>query len=309
MIREEHFTFPSSSREAVIHGVRWIPEGEVHAVVQLVHGMAEYIERYRPFAEHLALQGILVVGHDHMGHGDSVKRRDEYGHFAAEQGSQMLVRDIHRVYRMTKEQYDGVPYVLFGHSMGSFLVRLYLCCYGSGLDGAILCGTGCLPAPLLHVLMTLCRAEASVKGWKYRSRWLQWMTSGNYNLRFAPNRTEADWLCRDQAAVDAYVADEKCGFPFTLNGYYNLFLTLYKIVRPEYLNRMPRDLPVLFISGEKDPVGDFGKGVRKAAALFEKTGMRNVTCRLYPNDRHELLNELDRYAVYEDVLDWMQPLL
>ena len=128
-------------------------------------------------------------------------------------------------------------------------------------------------------------------------------------MKFWPNRTHFDWLSRDDASVDAYIADEKCGFPFTLNGYYNLFLTLYKIIRPEYLERMPRELPIYFIAGAKDPVGNNGKVVRKVVDLFKQYGMQKVQCKLYPYDRHEILNELDRYMVYEDVRNWLEEVI
>ncbi len=306
MIREESFTFRSSSGEAEVHGVRWIPEGEVRAVLQISHGMSEHITRYRGFAEFMAAHGILVVGHDHLGHGDTAKSPEDYGYFAEKKGTVALVRDLHRVWSITKKEYGEVPYVLLGHSMGSFLARQYLCSFSDGLDGAVLCGTGYHPEAELKTALSLCRAEAAVKGWRYRSRLFDWMANGSYNLHFQPCRTKFDWLCRDNSVVDAYIADEQCGFRFTLNGYYNLFFCLYKIIRPEYLAQMKRDLPVYFIAGAEDPVGNCGKGVQKVVSIFEETGMRNVECKLYPNDRHELLNELDRYAVYEDLLEWMQ---
>lgn len=305
-MREEHFYFTSSEGSVRIHGVRWIPEGRVQAVVQLVHGMSEYIERYRDFAGFLTEHGIAVTGHDHLGHGDSVHTKEDYGYFAKEDGNRMLVRDMHKILCMTKKKYPDVPYVMLGHSMGSFLARQFLCCYGTELDGAVICGTGYYPEGIIRAGLAVCRIEAAVFGWKYRSRLLNWMMFGSFNKQFGPNRTESDWLCRDEAVVDAYVADERCGFPFTLNGYYNLFLTLYKIGRREYLDRMPRDLPVLFIAGEKDPVGDCGKGVRQVEELFKKVGMRSVECTLYPENRHEILNELNRQEVYADVLAWMK---
>ena len=306
MIREEHFTFTSQEGNVKIHGMRWIPEGEVRAVVQLVHGMSEHIARYREFAFFLAGQGILVVGHDHLGHGDSMESEEGYGYFAKENGNRALVCDIHQIVRMTRRVYDKVPYIMLGHSMGSFLVRQYLCCHGTELSGAVICGTGYQPEAVLKAALALCRMEAALRGWKSRSHLMQWMTFGSFNSKFAPNRTQSDWLCRNEEIVDAYVNDPKCGFVFTLNGYYNLFLTMYKVIRREYLERMPRELPVLFISGEKDPVGGFGKGVRTVETLFRETGMRSVECRLYPEDRHELLNEVDRQKVYEDILDWIR---
>lgn len=305
-MREEHLYIQSNDVHTQLHVVKWIPDGEIKAVVQLVHGMAEHIERYAVLAQYLNENGILAVGHDHLGHGGSVNTEEDYGYFAEKNGNQILVRDIHRVFLQMKKEYSQVPYALLGHSMGSFLVRQYICCYGTELDGAIISGTACQPEWMLKAALGLSRLEAKVLGWKYRSRLFHWIVAGSSNAAFKPNRTSCDWLTRDEAVVDDYVADSRCGFIFTLNGYYNLFLTLYKIGRKEYLERMPRDLPVLFIAGDKDPVGNCGKGVEAVATLFEKTGMRNVTCRLYPDARHEVLNETNKAEVYADILNWME---
>lgn len=306
MIHEEQFYFPSNDKKSTVHGVRWIPEKEVQAVVQLCHGMSEYIERYREFAEYLAGHGVLVVGHDHLGHGGSAQSEKEYGYFADKNGNRTLIRDIHSVYKRTKKEYPDVPYILFGHSMGSFLVRQYLCCFGDGLDGAVICGTGYQPKAAVLAGLALSRAEAAFMGWHHRSRLLRWMTFGSYNNRFRPNRTDSDWLCSNEESVDAYISDPKCGFAFTANGYYNMFLGMLKLHNPEYLGRMPRSLPVLFIAGDKDPVGNFGEGVKKAAASFREIGMEHVQCKLYPEGRHEILNETNREEVYADVWEWMQ---
>lgn len=306
MIREEHFEFISSQGTNKSHGMRWIPDGEVRAVLQISHGMSEHIERYREFARYLAGKGIVVVGHDHLGHGGSAPSADEYGYFAEKNGNRVLIQDLYKVFCMTRKEYRDVPYVLFGHSMGSFLARQYLCCHGGELDGAVICGTGYQPEAVVKVGLALCRMEAALFGWKYRSRLLRFMSFGSYNVKFRPNRTDSDWLSRSRENVDAYKRDPRCGFAFTVNGYYNMFLGMYKIIRKEYLERMPKELPVLFIAGADDPVGNAGKGVRRVEALFRENGMKNVECRLYPEDRHEILNEPDREQIYEDVLAWMQ---
>lgn len=306
MVREEHFQFESNRSGIRCHAMRWIPEGEVRAVVQLVHGMAEHIERYREFAQFLAQRGILVTGHDHLGHGRSAAVASEYGYFAKSHGDRMLIRDMHHLYRMTKQEYPDVPYVMFGHSMGSFLTREYLCCFGRELDGAVICATGSQPEALLRTALFLCRVEAAALGWQHRSKLFSFLTSGSFNLKFRPNRTKADWLSRNEENVDRYLEDPMCGFDFTLNGYYNLFLVMFKAGRKEYLERMPRSLPVLFLAGEEDPVGNAGKGVRRVEKMFLDAGMRNVECRLYPGDRHEILNEDDRMKVFEDAYDWME---
>ena len=305
MIREERFSFVSSEGKAKIQAVRWMPEGRVKAVAQMVHGMAEYIGRYRAFAEYLAKQGILAVGHDHLGHGDSASSPEEYGYFAEKDGNKCMLQDIHRVTVLVKKEYPDVPYILFGHSMGSFLVRQYLCVYGRELDGAVICGTGCYPAAAAGLGMCVAAVQAHLHGWEYRSRLLGWLTTGRGNKSFAPNRTESDWLCRDERVVDEYIRDERCGFLFTVNGYYNMFLGLFRIAGRAYLKRMPKALPVLFIAGECDPVGGFGKGVSRVAKQFVRLGMEDVQCRLYPKDRHEILNELDKEQVYADVAEWI----
>lgn len=306
MIKEEHFYFTSNQGKIRSHGMRWIPDGDVKAVLQISHGMSEYIERYRDFAVYMAQRGILVVGHDHLGHGETAPSEKDYGYFAEENGNKILIADIHKVLRMTKKTYKNVPYILLGHSMGSFLARQYLCIHGEELDGAIICGTGYHSYPVARLGMRLAKSEALMHGWNYRSRLLWWMSFGSYNAKFRPNRTEADWLCRDEDVVDAYIRDPKCGFAFTVNGYYNMFLGLSKIVQKGYLERMPKKLPVLFIAGDKDPVGSFGKGVRRVEKLFHEVGMQNVAAKLYPEDRHELLNELDKEQVYGDIVAWME---
>lgn len=306
MIREEHFYFPSSEGTAKCHGMRWIPEGEIQAAVQLVHGMAEHIERYREFAQYLAQRGILVTGHDHLGHGGTAESSERYGYFAEKDGNRCMIQDIHRLLVLTKKKYGAVPYILLGHSMGSFLTRQYLCVKGKELDGAVICGTGEYPYAVARLGMGIAKAGALLHGWNYRSRLLEWMVAGRCNAKFAPNRTSGDWLCRDEREVDKYIEDGRCGFAFTANGYYNMFLGLSHIARKDYLQQMPKDIPVLFIAGECDPVGSFGKGVRRVARQFEELGVQDVTCRLYPEDRHEILNELDKEQVFADVYGWME---
>lgn len=306
MIREEHFEFTSNQGTNKSHGMRWIPDGEVRAVLQISHGMSEHIERYRGFAEHLAGRGVLVVGHDHLGHGGSAASEDDYGYFAEENGNRILIQDLYKVFRLTKKEYGNVPYILFGHSMGSFLARQYLCCHGAELDGAVICGTGYQPEIIVKSALAICKIEAALFGWRYRSRLLRFMSFGSYNAKFRPNRTDSDWLSRNEENVDAYRADSRCGFAFTVNGYYNMFLGMYKIIRKEYLEHMPKTLPVFFIAGAEDPVGNAGKGVLRVVKMFQDIGMKNVSCRLYPQDRHELLNEPDREEVYEHILKWME---
>lgn len=304
-MKKEEFCFKSSDGKTSIHAVKWIPEGEVKAILQISHGMVEYIERYEEFAAHLAVRGILTAGHDHLGHGHSIGSEEDFGYFADEQGNTKLLRDINEMRKGLQKEYPDVPYFLLGHSMGSFLARQYICVYGQGLSGAVIMGTGYQPKALTVTGMALTKVMAALKGWRYRSRLIDSMAFGSYNKKFEPARTDKDWLSRNEENVDAYKKEKRCSFMFTLNGYYNLFLSLYKLSCRDYVARMPQELPVFFVSGEDDPVGGFGNGVKKVYAQFEKLGMKNMSIKLYPDDRHEILNELDRDIVYEDITKWI----
>lgn len=303
-MKKEHFTYHSNDHVTEIHAIRWIPEGKVRAVLQISHGMVEFIDRYDEFAAYLAERGILVTGNDHLGHGDSVRSDEYHGYFADKDGNKTLLRDIHRLRRLTQRKYPDVPYFLLGHSMGSFLVRQYLCIYGEGLAGAIIMGTGWQPRIATQFGMALTTAMAKVLGWHYRSLLVDAMAFGSYNGKFGkPGGKE--WLSRDKENVRAYKQEKYCRFRFTLNGYYNLFYSIYTLSFENFLDGMPRSLPVLFVSGDDDPVGQFGKGVMKVYRQFLQMGMTKVKCRLYPQDRHEILNEVDRKDVYGDIYYWM----
>ena len=300
------FTMNSHDGKTKLHGVTWEPEGEVRAVVQIVHGMIEYIERYDGFASYLAERGYFVIGHDHLGHGESAASQDDWGFFEEENGNRVLLEDIHQVRRRAQERYPDAPYILLGHSMGSFLVRQYLCIKGEGICEAVILGTGNMPASLLRFGMFVTSTMAAVTGWRFRSRLVKLMVFGSYNKGIVPHRTAFDWISRDEAVVDTYRSEPKTSFDFTMNGYYNLFYSMLWLKKEEHLRRMRKDLPVLFASGTADPVGSYGKGVEAAAESFRAHGVTHVDVKLYPADRHEILNELDRQQVYEDLWRWME---
>ena len=307
MAKKREFTFDSADGRTKIHAVEWKPEqGEITGVLQIVHGMIEFIERYEEFAEHLTDRGFVVVGHDHLGHGHSIVSRKDYGFFSRKKGNEAVLKDIHRLRKLTKKQYPDVPYYILGHSMGSFLLRQYLCLRGEELAGAVIMGTGTQPVPLLWIGKGLCMVMGTLFGWHYRSVLIDIMAFGGYNRHFRPARTVRDWITKDEMLLDRCLADERCTFRFTVNGYYNLFTSIERASKRCNLEKMPKNLPVLFAAGGDDPVGNFGKGVEKVKCKFEAVGMSDVTKIIYETDRHEILNETDRETVYEDIYVWLK---
>ena len=207
---------------------------------------------------------------------------------------------------LLQKRYPNIPHFLFGHSMGSFFARRYLCMYPNEIDGAIICGTGWKPTPVLRGGLLTVKLLSLLKGDRFRSVFVTKLTFGSINKAFEPANTPKDWLSRDTEVVGKYVVDPKCGFLLTLNGYHTLFRSMYLAQDKGQLGKMDEDLPILFISGEMDPVGDFGKGVKKAVNAFYNSGMQDVECILYSEARHELVNEKNREEVFQDVLEWLE---
>lgn len=305
MIKKEEFYFDSRDGVTKLHAVRWIPEEKPRAVLQIVHGMAEYVERYDEFAGKMAERGFLVVGDDHLGHGKSVPEGGTFGYFCENDPATVVVRDEHRLKKMTQETYPGIPYFIMGHSMGSFITRNYLCKYGTGIDGAIIMGTGMQSRALLCFSKAVAAVIKPLFGSGYVSRLLDWGGFGQYNRRIAKPKTKVDWLSKDEERVAAYIADPLCGFRFTVNGFQTLFELIWRLHDKENLSHMPKSLPVLFISGSDDPVGNYFKGVQKAVNSFIDVGMQDVTVRKCESGRHELLNEPEREQVTEDIYGWL----
>lgn len=306
MVKREELYFDSRDNENKIHAMKWIPESKTPiCILQIIHGMAEYIERYDEFAENMAQKGILVVGEDHLGHGKSVGENGTYGYFCERDAATVVVRDSHRLKKMIQEQYPGVPYIILGHSMGSFILRNYLCRYGTGIQAAVIVGTGMQPKAVLAAGKTVAAVQKLFKDSKYPSSLLNAIAFGGYNKRIKGNRTVMDWLTKDEKIVDAYIQDPLCGFTFTVNGFQTIFELVSRLYKSDNLEKIPKELPVLFMSGADDPVGDYGKGVNKACRSLVDAGMKRVQMKLYSDDRHEILNETDRAKIYEDIYIWI----
>ena len=306
MVKKEKFYFNSRDREHKIHAIKWIPDVEKPVcILQIVHGMAEYIDRYDDFANFLAERGILVVGDDHLGHGKSVRPGEPYGYFCKEDAPTVLVRDEHRLKKIMQKQYEGVPYIILGHSMGSFITRNYLIKYGKGIDGAILVGTGMPTQSTVLVGIATATIQGMILGGDHESKLINALSFGTYNKRIPSPKTLFDWLSRNEDNVRKYIKDPLCGFVFTDNGFQTLFRLINNLHDTEKLKKMPKNLPVLFLSGEEDPVGDYGRAVKKVYQSYKELGMENVHIKLYPQDRHELLNEVDKEDVYGSIYRWI----
>ena len=304
MVRNE-VTFLSADGKTPIHAVEWLPEGQARAVLQISHGVSEYILRYEPFAEYLTAQGFAVAGHDHLGHGQSVAEGSARLYFGPRGSWNWVVDDIDQRRNLAKAKFPQVPYFLMGHSMGSFLARTYLIRYPGAVDAAVIMGTGQMSPAIIAGGKAVAAEEAHRVGEDQTSSLVDKLAFGAYNKRFAPNRTGFDWLSLNQDNVDRYMADPLCGGNATIGLFREMLGGLSFIAKPENLKRMNLNIPVLFISGEMDPVGDCGKGVKRAFESFRKAGVRDVSLKLYPELRHEILNETCRETVYEDIYQWL----
>ncbi len=302
---KKKYTFSSADKKTNIHVIVWYPENETIGVVQIAHGMVEFIDRYERFASFLAQHGYVVVGNDHLGHGKSIKSGEELGFFRQPGGNEAVISDMRKLHLITRKHFPQVPYFLIGHSMGSFFTREYIELFGQDLTGAVIVGTGSQPKGMLKMGKGLCSTIAAFRGWKHRSLIVDYICFGNYNRKFEPARTNMDWLTRDEEIVDAYKANPLNNFRFTMNGYYSMFTAIEAAENPKKIGRIPKSLPLLLVSGTDDPVGGFGDGVRKAYESYKKAGLNDVQMHLFESDRHEILNELNHSEVYRYILDWL----
>lgn len=298
------FWYPSCGA-GTIHGCRWEPEGKPRAVVQILHGIVEFAGRYDEFAQYLTELGYLVVAEDHMGHGQSINGDGIAGYFHG--GWEAAVEDSCALMRAVKEEFPDVPFVLMGHSMGSFMARTILCKHpDAGICAAVLSGTAWMPSAVLPVGIRMAGAVCKKEGETLPNPKLQGMVFGGYNKRVEHPRTEYDWLSRDKEKVDFYVNHPMCGFPATAGLLRDMMTGIHFIQQKQNLDNMNTSVPVLFAAGGDDPVGSYGKGVRKAAQKFRDHGMQDVTEKIYPLCRHEILNEINRQEIFGDIGRWIE---
>ena len=299
----QEFTFLSSDGHTQLHGAQWTPaDRKPRAVLQIAHGVAEHILRYDDFARYLNDRGILVAGHDHLGHGKSLPEGGTPVYFGDGSTWETVVDDIHLLHDRLREQYPDLPILLMGHSMGSFLSRTYLIRYPGTVDAAIIMGTGWQPEMTIRGGLLLAGILSGLKGPDAVSKLVTNMAFGAYNKAFGDKpRTPNDWLSADTDNVDRYMADPLCGADATVG--------LFRQT-PRNIDKMDKDAPILLIAGQDDPVGNMGAGVRRTHDAFKRAGIKDVTLKLYPGLRHEILNEAAmRDTVYGDIGAWLDRVL
>lgn len=307
MTNMTEFTFLSTDGKTQLHGMRWEPEGgSVRAVLQICHGVAEHIARYDAFARYLNGLGIAVVGHDHLGHGLSLPEGGTPVYFGAGNTWNTVVDDIYVLHQRIRLWYPDVPLCIMGHSMGSFLTRTYLIRYPGTVKAAVIMGTGWQPKAVIAGGMAVAKAVGAVVGENGTSDLVTNLAFGAYNKLFAPNRTSCDWLSADEGNVGAYMADPLCGADATVGLFRQMLSGIRFNQKLSNLRQMDPRIPVLFVAGEKDPVGDCGNGVRRTYQEFRRAGVQDCTLKLYPGLRHEILNEkAQQQQIFEDIGQWL----
>lgn len=285
----------------------WMPENSerLKGVVQINHGMAEHCLRYRDFAKFLTDNGYGVYAHDHRGHGQSLDSNEDIGFFKDKEGWNNVIDEVYKVTEHIKKENKDIDIFVLGHSMGSLITRGYIQKYGDQVKGTIISGTSATKGFLGVAGIAVARLICVTKGNRHKSKLLTDLSFGNFNKQFAPNKTEYDWLSRDEQQVKKYVEDEKCGFMCSSRFYVDLLKGLSNISKKNNILKTPKKLPILFISGDNDPVGDMGKGIRKVTDTYKSLGY-NIKVILYEGARHEIINEINNDKVYNDILDFIR---
>jgi alpha-beta hydrolase superfamily lysophospholipase len=303
-LRQELSTYLTMSDGMNIHCYSWLPSSTPRGLIFFVHGMSEHAYRYKQCAEHLASHGFSVYAHDQRGHGKSTHGGLQ-GHFADKDGWQRVVEDLHEVIGHSRKIFPGLPVVVIGHSMGSFITHAYCIAHGSELAAAVLLGSNYMSPLLARFYSLIPLLEAARIGWKAKSPVVHHLSFASYNKAFKPQHSEYDWLSRDPAAVQAYIADADCGFRCSNRLWWDLLGGLGHIYSPAEMKKIPSSLPMLLLGGERDPVGA-GGGVKKLERALRAAGIRNIECIIYPEARHELLHEVHQQEVCAKLLQWVQ---
>lgn len=303
---KHEFYFLSADRKTNIHAVEWQPEGVPKAVLQIAHGVTEHILCYEEMAEYFTKKGFVVVGNDHLGHGTSIAEGAKSMYLGQEGSWKWVVKDIDKCMKMTKERYPDIPYILLGLSLGSFAVRTHAILHPGKVDGIVLAGTGQSPAPALVLARFMANLEAKKAGEENSTPAIKKLTFEDYNKKFAPNRTDFDWLCASEKGLDGYLADPLRGDAMSCGLFREMLNGMIFTGNLKNQKQMDADVPVLLVSGEDDPVGDCGKGIERTKQSLQKAGVKDVTMKLYPGLRHDIFLEDEKKDIFEDIFKWAE---
>lgn len=305
-MKKRDFYFPSRDGKTRIHAVEWSPDESPKAILQIAHGVTEYILRYEEFAEFLTDKGILVVGNDHIGHGSSIAENAKPMYFGPEGSFKYAVDDVNTLYKTTKEKYENIPYIILGFSLGSFIIRRFLIDYPDTVDGAILVGTGQIAPIKIKIAKFIAKSEAKKHGEDNPTPMIKSLSFDNYNKLFKPNRTDYDWLCLSKTSLDKYIRDKNRGKELSAGLFREMLSGMEYTGKIDNMKKMNKDIPVLFLSGEMDPVGEKGKSVKKAYSDFKKVGIEDVDMKLYKDLRHDILHEDNCVEIYNDIYNFIK---
>lgn len=300
-----NFTYPSSDGTE-INVYKWTPkEEEIKGIVQISHGMAETAIRYERFAKVLNQNGYIVYANDHRGHGNTAENIESLGYLGDNDGFNLLIGDIAKLSDIIREENGDLRIYLFSHSMGSFAAQRYIMDFKDKIDGLVLSGSNGEQGFTLNIARTIAKVEMLIRGRKAKSKLMNTLSFGAYNKKFKPEKTGSEWLSRDEEEVKKYIEDPYCGTIFPTSFYYDFLESLQYIEDESNFKKIPKDLPILIISGEEDPVGDSGKGLKKLYNRYKEAGVKDLAIKLYPGARHEILNEINRNEVMDDVVNWL----
>lgn len=288
-----------------INVVLWKGDFEAKAIIQISHGMAEYIARYDEFAKVLLENGYYVYGHDHRGHGKTAGKVSDLGYFADEFGWKKVVDDLYDINCMIKKRHPDKEVIIFGHSMGSFITRTFMYRYPNQVKKFIISGTGYGENLSIIGAKILAKNICRIKGKKYKSKLLDFISNRNFNNNIKNPSTDFDWLSTDCYEVKKYVDDPYCGTMFTCGFFYDMFKGVEHLSMAPNIRKVNKDISLFIISGERDPVGDNGNGVVKVVRSYKKNGVKDVRYKLYANMRHEILKEIGREKVFKDIIEYL----